>query len=63
MKSFSYIAQDARGNQKKGVIIAEDEQAFLAKMKEQGLYAKDYQERDSDNSKSIISYSPQPSKT
>ena len=57
MKSFSYIAQDARGNQKKGVIIAEDEQAFLAKMKEQGLYAKDYQESDSDNSKSMYKFS------
>lgn len=57
MKSFSYTAQDAKGNQKKGVIVAEDEQAFLAKMKEQGLYAKDYKESDSDNSKSMYKFS------
>ncbi len=57
MKSFSYTAQDAKGNQLKGVIVAEDEQAFLAKMKEKGLYCKDYKESDSDNSNSTYKFS------
>lgn len=57
MKSFSYTAQDAKGNQHKGVITAENEQEFLAKMKEKGLYAKDYKESDSDNSKSMYKFS------
>ena len=34
MRSFSYIAQDARNKQTKGVINAEDEQEFLKKAKE-----------------------------
>ena len=49
MKSFSYVAQDARNKQVKGVISAESEQEFLKKIKEQGLYVKDYRESDSDN--------------
>lgn len=57
MKSFSYIAQDARGNTVKGVIIADNEQQFMAKMKEKGLYCKDFKESDSDNSKSIYKFS------
>ena len=57
MKSFSYTAQDAKGNQKKGIIVAEDEQAFLAKMKDNGLYCKDYQESDSNDSKSMYKFS------
>lgn len=56
MKSFSYTAQDAKGNTKKGVLVAESEQAFLARMKEMGLYAKDYKESDSDNSKSMYKF-------
>lgn len=56
MKSFSYTAQDAKGNTKKGVLVAESEQAFLTKMKEMGLYAKDYKESDSDNSKSMYKF-------
>ncbi len=56
MKSFSYTAQDAKGNVKKGVLVAESEQAFLARMKEMGLYAKDYKESDSDNSKSMYKF-------
>ena len=34
MKSFSYIAQDAKNKQVKGVINAENEQEFLKKIKE-----------------------------
>ena len=37
MRSFSYVAQDAKGMQKKGVITAENEQDFLQKAKEKGL--------------------------
>ena len=57
MKSFSYVAQDARNKQVKGVISAESEQEFLKKIKEQGLYVKDYRESDSDNSKSLYKFS------
>lgn len=57
MKSFSYIAQDARGNTVKGVIVADNEQQFMAKMKEKGLYCRDFKESDSDNSKSIYKFS------
>lgn len=57
MKSFSYVAQDAKGNTVKGVIVADNEQQFMAKMKEKGLYCKDFKESDSDNSKSIYKFS------
>lgn len=56
MKSFSYIAQDAKGNTVKGVIVADNEQQFMAKIKEKGLYCKDFKESDSDNSKSIYKF-------
>ncbi len=56
MKSFSYVAQDAKGNTVKGVIVADNEQQFMAKMKEKGLYCKDFKESDSDNSKSIYKF-------
>lgn len=56
MKSFSYIAQDARNRQMKGVINAENEQEFLKKAKEKGLYVKDYKESDSDESKSLYKF-------
>lgn len=57
MKSFSYIAQDARGKQVKGVINAENEQEFQQKIKERGLFVKDYKESDSDFAKSIYKFS------
>lgn len=57
MKSFSYVAQDARGRQQKGVINAETEQEFLEKAKERGLYVKDFKEGDSTNTKSIYKFS------
>ncbi len=56
MKSFSYVAQDARNKQVKGVINAETEQEFLKKVKEKGLYVKDYRESDSDESKSLYKF-------
>ncbi len=56
MRSFSYIAQDARNKQVKGVINAENEQEFLKKMKEKGLYVKDYKEDDSSSSKSMYKF-------
>lgn len=56
MKSFSYVAQDARGRQQKGIINAENEQEFLEKAKERGLYVKDFTEGDSTNKKSIYKF-------
>ena len=56
MKSFSYVAQDAKGRQAKGIINAENEQEFLQKAKEKGLYVRDYKESDSEDSKSIYKF-------
>ena len=56
MKSYSYIARDAKGKEVKGRESAETEQEFLQKMKERGLYLKDYKEDDSENSKSIYKF-------
>ncbi len=56
MKSYSYIAQDARGKQVKGKANAENEQEFLEKMKERGLFIKDYGEESSGASKSIYKF-------
>ncbi len=56
MKSFSYIAQDAKNKQVKGVINAENEQEFLKKIKEKGLYVKDYKESDSADTKTIYKF-------
>ena len=56
MKSFSYIAQDAKNKQVKGIINAENEQEFLKKIKEKGLYVKDYKESDSTESKSLYKF-------
>lgn len=56
MKSYSYIAQDARGKQVKGKANAENEQEFLEKMKERGLFIKDYGE-EVGTSKSIYKFS------
>ena len=57
MKSFSYVAQDAKNKQVKGIINAETEQEFLKKAKEKGLYVKDYRESDSNDSKTIYKFS------
>ena len=56
MRSFSYDAQDAKGMSKKGIITAENEQDFLRKAKEKGLYIKDYRESDSSEAKSIYKF-------
>ncbi|MCM1529315.1 MAG: type II secretion system F family protein [Alistipes sp.] len=56
MKSYSYIAQDAHGKQVKGKANAENEQEFLEKMKERGLFIKDYGEESSGASKSIYKF-------
>jgi type IV pilus assembly protein PilC len=56
MKSFSYVAQDARSRQVKGVMNAENEQEFLQKAKEKGLYVKDYKESDSGDAKSMYKF-------
>ena len=43
--SFAYTAKDAAGNVRKGVMTAEDEQEFLAKIREKGMYVTDYKNR------------------
>lgn len=43
--SFAYTAKDAVGNVRKGVMTAEDEQEFLAKIREKGMYVTEYKER------------------
>lgn len=53
MKKFSYTAKDAKGTQSKGMMVANDEQDFLAKMHEKGLFCSNYTESDSDDSKSM----------
>ncbi len=50
--SFAYTAKDAAGNIRKGVMTAEDEQEFLAKIREKGMYVTDYKERQS-NTKTV----------
>lgn len=57
MKSYSYVAQDARGKQVKGKANAENEQEFLEKMKERGLFIKDYKEEAESGSRSIYKFS------
>ena len=57
MKSYSYIAKDAKGKQTKGVIIAENERDFQAKMKDKGLFCEDFKESDSSTSRSIYKFS------
>ncbi|MBR3970797.1 MAG: type II secretion system F family protein [Ruminococcus sp.] len=57
MKSYSYVAQDARGKQVKGKANAENEQEFLEKMKERGLFVKDYGEEADSSSRSIYKFS------
>lgn len=56
MRSFSYVAQDARNKQVKGTINAEDEQDFLKKIKEKGLYVKDYRESESSGTRSLYKF-------
>ena len=50
--SFAYTAKDAVGNVRKGVMTAEDEQEFLAKIREKGMYVTDYKERQT-NTKTL----------
>lgn len=57
MKSYSYVAQDARGKQVRGKANAENEQEFLEKMKERGLFIKDYGEEANSSAKSIYKFS------
>ncbi|MBO5344065.1 MAG: type II secretion system F family protein [Ruminococcus sp.] len=57
MKSYSYVAQDARGKQVKGKANAENEQEFLEKMKERGLFIKDYGEEANSSTRSIYKFS------
>lgn len=44
---FTYTAKDAAGNMRKGTMTADDEQEFLARIREKGLYVSDYKESQS----------------
>ncbi|MDE7363347.1 MAG: type II secretion system F family protein [Ruminococcus sp.] len=57
MKSYSYVAQDVHGKQIKGKANAENEKEFLEKMKERGLFIKDYKEEEGSESRSIYKFS------
>ena len=50
--SFAYTAKDAVGNVRKGVMTAADEQEFLAKIREKGMYVTEYKERQT-NTKTL----------
>lgn len=57
MKSYSYVAQDVHGKQIKGKANAENEQEFLEKMKERGLFIKDYKEEEGSEARSAYKFS------
>lgn len=44
MPSYTYTAKDVTGNIRKGTLSAEDEQDFLAKIHEKGLFPTEYNE-------------------
>ena len=48
MPSYAYTAKDAVGNIRKGVISAETEQEFLAKIREKGMFVTEFKERRSE---------------
>ena len=48
MPSYAYTAKDATGNVRQGVMSADDEQEFLAKIREKGMYVNSYKERRTD---------------
>lgn len=56
MKSFSYVAKDAKGKQIKGTMTAENEQDFQARMREKGLFVSEFKEVEAD-SKSAYKFS------
>ena len=53
MKKFSYTAKDVKGIQTKGVIVANDEKEFMAKMREKGLFVITSKESDSNDAKTM----------
>jgi len=56
MKSYTYVALDANKKRIKGKANAENDQEFLQKMKERGLYVEDYREDDSSTQKSVYKF-------
>ena len=44
MPSYTYTAKDVAGNIRKGTLNAEDEQDFLSKIHEKGLFPTEYNE-------------------
>ena len=59
MKSYSYIAQDARHKQVRGTINAENEQEFMQRIKEKGLFVKEYTEGAAGDAKSLYKFNTQ----
>jgi len=48
MPSYAYTAKDAVGNIRKGIMNAETEQEFMARIREKGMFVTEYKERRSD---------------
>ena len=48
MPSYAYTAKDAVGNIRKGVMSAETEQEFMARIREKGMFVTEYKERRTD---------------
>ncbi len=48
MPSYAYTAKDAVGNIRKGVMSAESEQEFMARIREKGMFVTEYKERRTD---------------
>ena len=46
MPSYTYTAKDVAGNIRKGTLNAEDEQDFLSKIHEKGLFPTEYNEAE-----------------
>ena len=48
MPSYAYTAKDAVGNIRKGVMSADSEQEFMARIREKGMFVTEYKERRTD---------------
>ncbi len=53
MPSYSYTAKDVAGNIRKGTMFAEDEQDFLVKIHEKGLFVSEHKEVQATGSKTL----------
>jgi type IV pilus assembly protein PilC len=56
MSKYSYVAKDASGNVRKGVIVAESEKDFNEQIKQRGLFVSQVKEEDSSGTKSAYKF-------